>query len=102
MQELHGERDLSMGEVASVISRAIGKQDLRYLQFTYEQVEQALVQMGISAKTAASFIEMFQGMNDGIVAGWLGGGAGDKKTAGGSGVWVGGCGVAFDGSWLVD
>jgi hypothetical protein len=42
---------------------------LRYLQFTYEQVEQALVQMGVSAKTAASFIEMFQGMNNGIVAG---------------------------------
>jgi hypothetical protein len=39
------------------------------LQFTYEQVEQALVQMGISAKTAASYIEMFQGINDGIVAG---------------------------------
>jgi uncharacterized protein YbjT (DUF2867 family) len=69
MQELHGERDLSMSEVASVISRAIGKSDLRYLQFTYEQVEQAMVQMGISAKTAASFIEMFQGMNNGIVAG---------------------------------
>jgi uncharacterized protein YbjT (DUF2867 family) len=69
MRELHGERDLSMSEVAGVISRAIGKQDLRYLQFTYEQVEQAMVQMGISAKTAASFIEMFQGMNDGIVAG---------------------------------
>jgi len=69
MQELHGERDLTMSEVAGVISRAIGKPDLRYLQFTYEQVEQALVKMGISAKTAAAFIEMFQGMNDGIVAG---------------------------------
>jgi uncharacterized protein YbjT (DUF2867 family) len=69
MQELHGERDLSMSEVASVISRAIGKSDLRYLQFTYEQVEQALVQMGISAKTAGSFIEMFQGINNEIVAG---------------------------------
>jgi len=69
MQELLGERDLTMSEVAGVISRAIGKPDLRYLQFTYEQVEQALVKMGISAKTAAAFIEMFQGMNDGIVAG---------------------------------
>ena len=69
MEELHGERDLSMTEVAAIISRAIGKPDLRYLQFTYEQVEQALVQMGVSAKTAAAFIEMFQGMNDGIVTG---------------------------------
>ncbi len=69
MEELHGERDLSMTEVASVISRAVGKPDLRYLQFTYEQVEQTLVQMGISAKTAATIIEMFQGMNEGIVTG---------------------------------
>jgi uncharacterized protein YbjT (DUF2867 family) len=69
MQELQGERDLSMTEVAAIISRGIGKPDLRYLQFTYEQVEQTLVQMGVSAKTATSFIEMFQGMNNGIVAG---------------------------------
>jgi uncharacterized protein YbjT (DUF2867 family) len=68
-QELLGERDLHMAEVAAIISRAIGKPDLRYLQFTYEQVEQALVQMGLAAKTAAYFIEMFQGLNDGIVAG---------------------------------
>jgi uncharacterized protein YbjT (DUF2867 family) len=69
MEELHGERDLSMAEVAEVIGRAIGKPDLRYLQFTYEQVEQALVQTGIPAKTAAYFMEMFQGLNNGIVAG---------------------------------
>jgi len=68
-QELLGERDLNMTEVAAIISRAIGKPDLRYLQFTYEQVEQALVQMGLAAKTAAYFIEMFQGLNNGIVAG---------------------------------
>lgn len=69
MQELYGERDLSMAEVAGAISRAIGKPDLRYLQFSYEQVELTLVQVGVPAKTAAYFIEMFQGMNNGIVAG---------------------------------
>jgi uncharacterized protein YbjT (DUF2867 family) len=68
-QELLGERDLSMTEVAAIISRRIGKPDLRYLQFTYEQVEQALVRMRVPAKTAASVIEMFQGINNGIVAG---------------------------------
>jgi uncharacterized protein YbjT (DUF2867 family) len=68
-QELLGERDLSMTEVAAVISRGIGKPDLRYVQFSYEQVEQTLVQMGLSAKTAAYLIEMFQGLNNGIVAG---------------------------------
>ena len=68
-QELLGERDLNMTEVAAVISRGIGKPDLRYVQFSYEQVEQTLVQMGLSAKTAAYLIEMFQGFNNGIVAG---------------------------------
>lgn len=68
-QELLGERDLSMTEVASIISQGIGKPDLRYVQFSYEQVEQALVQMGSSKKTAAYLIEMFQGLNNGIVAG---------------------------------
>jgi len=68
-QELLGERDLNMTEVAAVISRGIGKPDLRYAQFSYEQVEQTLVQMGLSAKTAAYLIEMFQGFNHGIVAG---------------------------------
>jgi uncharacterized protein YbjT (DUF2867 family) len=68
-QELLGERDLSMTEVASAISRGIGKHDLRYVQFSYEQVEQTLMQMGLSAKTAAYLMEMFQGMNNGIVAG---------------------------------
>jgi len=68
-QELLGERELSMNEAAAIISRGIGKPDLRYLQFTYEQVEQALVRMKVPAKTAASVIEMFEGMNNGIVAG---------------------------------
>jgi uncharacterized protein YbjT (DUF2867 family) len=65
-QELLGERDLTMPEVAAVISRAIAKPDLRYVSFTYDQVEQAMEQMGTPAKTAASMIEMFQGMNNGI------------------------------------
>jgi uncharacterized protein YbjT (DUF2867 family) len=68
-QELLGERDLNMTEVAAVISRGIGKPDLLYAQFTYAQVEQTLVQMGLSTKTAAYLIEMFQGFNNGIVAG---------------------------------
>jgi len=68
-QELFGERDLTMTEVASVIGKVLGKSDLLYMQFPYDQVEQVLVQMGTPAKTAASFIEMFKGINNGIVAG---------------------------------
>jgi uncharacterized protein YbjT (DUF2867 family) len=65
--ELLGERDLSMNEAASVIGKALGKSDLRYVQFPYDQVEQVLLQMGTPPKTAACFIEMFQGINNGVV-----------------------------------
>jgi uncharacterized protein YbjT (DUF2867 family) len=66
-QELLGERDLSMNEVVAVIERALGKAGLRYVQFPYDQVEKVLSQMGTPPKTAALFIEMFRGINEGIV-----------------------------------
>jgi uncharacterized protein YbjT (DUF2867 family) len=67
-QELLGERDLSMNETAAIIARGIGKPDLRYVQFPYEQVQQVLVQMGIPVKTAALFIEMYKAFNEDVVA----------------------------------
>lgn len=67
-QELLGERDLTMSEVATVLSKALNRSDLRYVQFPYDQVEQVLLQMGTPAKTAAQFIEMFNGINNGTVA----------------------------------
>jgi uncharacterized protein YbjT (DUF2867 family) len=67
-RELLGERDLSMTEVTAVIGRGIGKPDLRYEQFPYDQVQQALSQMGIPPKTAAVYIEMYKALNAGVVA----------------------------------
>jgi uncharacterized protein YbjT (DUF2867 family) len=66
-QELQGERDLTLHEVVAVIAKGLRKPDLRYVQFPYDQVEKVLEQMGAQAKTVASFIEMFQGINNGIV-----------------------------------
>ncbi|HLZ90112.1 MAG TPA: NmrA family NAD(P)-binding protein [Candidatus Acidoferrum sp.] len=66
--ELLGERDLSITEATAILARGIGKPDLRYVQFPYEQVTQVLTQMGIPPKTAAQFIEMYQAINEGIVA----------------------------------
>jgi uncharacterized protein YbjT (DUF2867 family) len=66
-RELLGERALSMNEVTAIIARGIGKPDLHYMQFPYDQVQQALVQMGIPSKTAGQFVEMYKAMNEGIV-----------------------------------
>jgi uncharacterized protein YbjT (DUF2867 family) len=66
--ELLGERDLSMTEATAVIARGIGRPDLRYVQFPYEEVQQVLLQMGIPPKSAALFIEMYKAINAGVVA----------------------------------
>ena len=67
-RELLGERDLSMTEVTAAIARGIGKPDLRYVQFSYDQMQQGLTQAGFSPKKAAVYIEMFTAINTGILA----------------------------------
>jgi uncharacterized protein YbjT (DUF2867 family) len=67
-RELLGERDLTMTEATAVIARGIGKPDLRYEQFSYDQVQQVLTQAGFSPKKAAVYIEMFQSINAGLLA----------------------------------
>src|SRR5258706_11194577 len=51
-RELLGERDLTMTEATAVIARGIGKPDLRYEQFSYHQVQQALTQTGFWPRKA--------------------------------------------------
>src|SRR6266850_2222688 len=66
-RELLGERDLSMTEVTAVIARGIGKPDLRYEQFSHDQVQQVLTQNGIPPKGAALYIEMYKAINAGVL-----------------------------------
>ena len=66
-RELLGERDLSMTEATAVIARGIGKPNLRYEQFPYDQVQQALIQMGVPPKGAALYIEMYKAINAGVL-----------------------------------
>lgn len=66
-RELLGQRDVSMTEATAIIARGLGKPDLRYVQFPYEQVQQVLSQMGVPQKTGAQFIEMYKAINEGVV-----------------------------------
>src|SRR6185436_2047730 len=67
-RELLGERDLSMAEATRSIARGIGKPDLRYEQFPYDQVQQVFEQMGMPPEKAAVYIEMFNAINAGVLA----------------------------------
>jgi uncharacterized protein YbjT (DUF2867 family) len=66
-QELHGQRDISMKEAASVIGKSIGKLNLSYMQVPFTMLEPALVQMGLPKSTAALLIEMWKGANAGLI-----------------------------------
>jgi uncharacterized protein YbjT (DUF2867 family) len=67
-RELLGERDLSMTEATTIIARGIGKPDLHYEHFSYDQMQQGLEQMGMSPKKAGVYIEMFKAINTGVLA----------------------------------
>src|SRR5207253_7869100 len=47
-RELLGQRDLSYAEVATIIGKAIGKPELKYVQLPDDQFRGVLVQMGMS------------------------------------------------------
>jgi uncharacterized protein YbjT (DUF2867 family) len=67
IQELHGQRDISMKEAASVVGNAIGKPKLGYMQVPFMMLEPALVQMGLPKSTAALLVEMWKGANAGLI-----------------------------------
>ena len=64
-RELLGQRDISYAEVASIIGRAIGRPDLKYVQSGHEQLRPTLVQMGMSRNFIDLLLEMTDALNSG-------------------------------------
>jgi uncharacterized protein YbjT (DUF2867 family) len=64
-KELHGQRDISYNEVASIIGKAIGKPSLNYVQPPNEQLRGAMTQMGMSANLVSLILEMAGALNSG-------------------------------------
>src|SRR6266498_2851537 len=67
IQELHGQRDLSYGEITKTIGKAIGKPDLQYTKLTPNQFRDVLVRMGMSDNMARLMTEMSDSMDSGYV-----------------------------------
>jgi uncharacterized protein YbjT (DUF2867 family) len=68
-QELLGPRDLTMQEATSILGKAIGKDDLQYVQFSYEDAEKAIQGMGFTPDGARTYMDLAKGLNEGIVKG---------------------------------
>ena len=64
-RELLGQRDLTYTEVASIIGKAIGQPDLKYVQAPDDQFRGALLQMGMSEPFAKLLLEMIASLNSG-------------------------------------
>jgi len=67
VQELHGQRDISMKAVASIVGNAIAKPKLGYMQVPFMMLEPALVQTGLPKSTVALMIEMWKSINSGTL-----------------------------------
>jgi len=68
VQDLLGQRDLSLDEAIGVIGRRIGWPDLKYVQFPYDEAVRGMVAMGISPDTSRLFVEMSRALNEGLFA----------------------------------
>jgi uncharacterized protein YbjT (DUF2867 family) len=66
-RELLGPRDYTMVEATTAIGKAIGRENLQYLQVPYEVVRQAMVGQGLSANVADELIELARGANEGLL-----------------------------------
>jgi len=66
-RELLGQRDLDYSEVTAIISKAINKPDLQYVQLPDEQLRPALQQMGMSANVAGLLLELSAALNSGHI-----------------------------------
>jgi uncharacterized protein YbjT (DUF2867 family) len=68
VQELHGQRDLSYGDMTGIIGKAIGKPNLNYVTLTRDQFREALIKhMGMSNSSAELMTEMAESMDAGYL-----------------------------------
>jgi len=66
--DLLGERDLTLNEAAVIIGKKLGKPDLAYVAFPYEDAEKGMVAMGLTPDMSRLYVEMSKALNDGLFA----------------------------------
>jgi uncharacterized protein YbjT (DUF2867 family) len=64
-KELQGQRDITYAEAATIIGKAIGKPDLKYMQMPGNEFVGVVTSMGMSKNFGELIVEMSDAMNDG-------------------------------------
>lgn len=67
VQYVLGPRDVAFAEATRILGAAIGRPDLPYVQFGYDDTRKALLGAGFSESAADAFVEMYRGFNDGRI-----------------------------------
>jgi hypothetical protein len=67
VRELLGPRDYTHREATAILGAAIGKPDLAYAEFSYEDFRNGLVGAGFSASVADAYVEMSVALNEGRI-----------------------------------
>ncbi|MGC3997821.1 MAG: NAD(P)H-binding protein [Anaeromyxobacter sp.] len=66
VQEVQGERDLTMAQATAALGAAIGKPALPYVAFPYPDAEQGMIGAGLPPELAKAYVDMARGFNEGI------------------------------------
>jgi uncharacterized protein YbjT (DUF2867 family) len=67
VQYLVGPRNVTCAEATRILGTAIGKPDLQYVQFSYEDAERGMIAAGISANVAQLYNQMNRAFNEGSI-----------------------------------
>lgn len=67
VRELLGSRDMSLAETTRILGERLGKPDLKYVQFGYDDFAKALLGMGLSKSVADLYAEMSRAFNEGKI-----------------------------------
>ncbi len=55
---------MTWNDVVRAVGKAVGKPDLRYIQGSYEETKQGMVQAGLPPAVADMLVEMYRAMNE--------------------------------------
>jgi uncharacterized protein YbjT (DUF2867 family) len=67
IEYISGQRNLNYTEVTQALAKALDKDDLKYVQFPYEDARQAMVQMGLTKNLADLLIGLAKAINSGDI-----------------------------------
>lgn len=67
VRELLGQRNITMNEMTQILGKAIGLNNLQYVQFSFEEAESSMIEAGFSRDVAQSLLQLYGSINERIV-----------------------------------